>query len=605
MANKFSKFSALALLAVLGLTACESDDIVAEMSTYDDALVEKVDGSPIDIYNNCLDTIYDAYRKGALASDVLDQVLYNYSISVLGRYNKSCGTAGDNEVTLTEVITKSDAEIKAFIDAHKAYQSMENGERKADAFAEEKARLLAKVATINDRVAEKMYSKISSGSYSERNRFSEEKFLRSLGSAMKNVEKTFTAANTYENVLLSPSVEPKDVFAHFLHKENYSNEEKGYNYIEEEIIPEIYVELLNEQYILDKSYTSLGRSYARKVNVLKISKNSDYDLADVEMMNYFINSMVSATPKGAEDADITDLANSVNGVGLEDFKAISTAWTGVLGDSSDPISAKAEAALTYVVSKGAMKKVDSDPTNVYYEGTDYGAVMKEYAKVADVTNIKTEDNDAWNSFTNSGKYPVATGLQIKKDEVALKDYVTNGWFSKSELSDLPSAIRTQLFDTNLANEIDRATDRFAYDGANWVSSKANDNEATPNVCKINGSYFLKKSTTEGSTKDSDNSDILFSDSGAYYVVQIEYAISPAKFNRTVDVSKLRETASKPYATDLMEANINEVNKIIAKEDSVVKLSKQYWLEQMSIEYHDTVIYDYFKTNYPDLFEDED
>jgi len=88
-------------------------------------------------------------------------------------------------------------------------------------------------------------------------------------------------------------------------------------------------------------------------------------------------------------------------------------------------------------------------------------------------------------------------------------------------------------------------------------------------------------------------DILFNVNNTFYVVQIEEAISASKLAKESTV----------YKSEDKEAIINEVAKVIAKDESYKTLSTKHWLENCKLKYHDSVVYDYFKTNYPELFED--
>ena len=87
MSNNIKKFVAVALLSVIGLAAC-SKDVQAKPSDYDDSLITFKTDSKDEIYHNLVSIIEDAYRDGSLPSAVLDRVLYTYSVSVFGRYNK-------------------------------------------------------------------------------------------------------------------------------------------------------------------------------------------------------------------------------------------------------------------------------------------------------------------------------------------------------------------------------------------------------------------------------------------------------------------------------------------------------------------------------------
>ena len=53
----------------------------------------------------------------------------------------------------------------------------------------------------------------------------------------------------------------------------------------------------------------------------------------------------------------------------------------------------------------------------------------------------------------------------------------------------------------------------------------------------------------------------------------------------------------------LETYVNEIVEIVGGNDTYQTLSKKHWLEKMDLNYHDTVVYEYFKTNFPDLFED--
>ena len=141
MRKNVIKFTAIALLSAFALTACD-DDIVAKPTGYDD-------NSPIvtnvgDIYNNDFKDIYDSIRDGNLASDVLDELLYQYSVGVFGNYNKvtaaKISAKKDSKVsegiTLKEAVAsaKSADHTKAneFIKAHEAFWTKNNDGKRID-----------------------------------------------------------------------------------------------------------------------------------------------------------------------------------------------------------------------------------------------------------------------------------------------------------------------------------------------------------------------------------------------------------------------------------------------------------------------------------------
>lgn len=606
--KKFNKVLALSLLATLGLVGCSSD-IHAKPSDYDDNILSYPDNSE-DIYHNMVSIVEDAYRDGSLASHVLDEVLYQYSVSVFGRYNRISKpyNLGENEITLKEayvdikVNNTNPTVARRFIDEHKAYWTTNNeGERLTtdEAKASELARVKAKWQTIEDRISIELYNTITAGSYSTRGNFSEKRYLIELRSNMSKVKNPYLNTTvTYEEedkLVFTPDVKDTEVFTGewvdgsgntqhgYLHRENYQDprafdlnaatetKDAEVKYIEEEIIPTIYRSLLVEQYLLDESYNTLGRSYARKVNVLAIKTNANNDKAANYLMKYFVRNVISGSKNDT-------------GVTLEDMK-----------DASDAMKGVSALDRTYLgnvnaVYPGAFTFVNTGTANEYAIGTDYGDMMKDYEKIT--TDINTTDSAVESDFTGSYTYPIEVGKQIKENDIKAKDYTTDGWYIKNGgLTTLPDTIRTRLFNIGVANVLDSASvvDRFA-----TATYTVPENESNL-VAKINGKYYLKVASKQSDAPSTD--DILFYDnsSSTYYVVQIEEAIS---------ASKLAKEAENPvYSTDAKEEIINEVAKVIASDDTYRTLSTKHWLEQACIKYHDTVVYEYFKTNYPELFED--
>ena len=350
MRKNILKVSAIALLSTFALASC-SDDIIAKPKAYDDknSPVVTVTGYDGTIYNNNFKDIYDAYRDGNLAQDVLNELLYQYSISVFGNYNKVTAKEGSEEITLKEAVNsyKNGDKKKAddFIKAHSAYWTKNKaGHRVDDANKEvaddaapsesEYARLNQKWETIEKRIAEKLYSAISGGSYSERNVFKEEKYLRSLAADIENNVRALTGAELFEGVLTA-DVEDYEVFKDqaeniegnpdfILHRANYQSnaaldqaEEKTQDatYVEDKLIPDIYRQLLVEQYILDESYDTLGRTSARHISVLSITEDSKYIGKAEDLMKKFVNNYIFNK----------DRADAIT---LDSFKTVSEAWIG-------------------------------------------------------------------------------------------------------------------------------------------------------------------------------------------------------------------------------------------------------------------------------------
>lgn len=611
MLNKgVKKVLAVALLSVIGLAAC-SKDIQAKPKDYENKLLTFSNND--EVYHNAVKYIEDAYRDGALASAVLDEVLYQYSVSVFGRYNRVAEpfNLGSDEITLKEAYIDSirndyvDGEnttARKFINSHKAYWSTTNEKDKdgnpvrdtsAQGKANELLRLQAKWNAIEERIARKLYEDISGGSYdNNRKYFSEKKYLASLRSQLKKVANPYDNATVmYEEsdkIVITPDVKEEDVFkaTGYLHRDNYQDP-KSYDehsatesrtgenavtitYVEDDIIPAIYRNLLVEQYLFDEAYNNLGRSYARKVNVLTISTNNNNDKAANYLMQYFVREKIAKQE-----------------VTLADFNAVSAAYKGVTAE------AQAYLANVNTAYPGAFPKEQltyKGTTYDYYVGTDFGDMMTEFGKIKD--DINTSDATSESDFTGGYTYTADVGKEIKENGIRKNDYVTDGWYIKDGgLSDLPDDIKTRLFNIGVANVVDSDQAERTPDAQGHQVPAPEESKL---VAKINGKYYLKVASKEASADAEE--DILFYENGKYYVIQIEEAVSSSKLDK-------KSTKYADVNKDA-EAIKNEVARVIGSNEKYQTLSTKHWLEQAKIKYHDSKVYDYFKENYPDLFEDD-
>ena len=628
--NNVIKFAAIALLSAFALTACD-DDIMAKPTGYDDnSPVVNIDGFSGTVYNNNFQDIYDSIRTGTLPSDVLDQLLYQFSASVFGNYNAvtaskisdnkfgettlKAAVAGltFNEVDGEKVLTGGNDVAKAFIKSHKAYwtvnkagKRVDDNNKEVDENAEptlgEYSRLYNKWKTIEKRIAEKMYAQISGGSYSERNVFEEERYLRSLAVSIENNVAALNATTPLFKGVLTSAVEDYDVFNeksevlgggedYILHRENYQSNaaldqtetaDQDATYVEDKLIPDIYRQLLVEQYILDESYDTLGRTSARHVSVLSISKNTNYSKGAVNLMNTFVKNVIFDNNRADE-------------IDLDTFKMVSNAWIGAFMNDANYASTEEynlmnTAVPEYLVTTGS---------NPYFQGTAYGDMMEEIEKIN--ANPAISENES--SYTGSNTYTVEKGKEIKTRELQLKDYTSTGWYVKSgSIAALPDSIKNQLFDINVANALnDEECVEYSYDEteAAWKTNETNDNrESLINVVgKIKGQYFLRNTTRiKGNPVEN---DILFENDGTYYIVLVEDAI------RSKNLNKENYQEATAEELDTLETYINEIVQIVADNDTYKTLSKKHWLEEMDLKFHDTTVYDYFKSNFPELFEDD-
>ena len=641
--NNVIKFTALALLSGFALTAC-NDDIIAKPTGYDDnSPVVTIDGYNGTVENNEFTDIYDSIRAGNVASDVLDELLYQYATSVFGNYNTVTASKISHnefgEITLKKAVKSlagDKADAKAFILSHKAYWTTNSsGKRVNDNYEEvaddaepstsEYTRLQSKWDAIEKRIAKKLYSEISGGSYSEENVFEEIKYLRSLANSIENNVITITDAvkdAAFKGVLTS-KVEDYEIFTkksakldntedYILHREYYQSsaaeddgatlpENQDATYVEDKLIPDIYRQLLVEQYLLDESYDTLGRTSARQIDVISISKNSNYAKGANDLMNYFVKNEIF-------NKDRTEK------IDLDSFKTVSNAWIGAFMSDPDmsayialPEASRATSTLISDEAKAQFALMENAlpaeylsneaGAKPYFKGTAYGDMMEKIEKIND--NPKLSENES--DFTGSNSYTVEIGKEIKTRELELQDHTFTGWYIKSVgVSGLPDDIKNQLFDINVSNAVGFGEDcvEYSYDTtANaWTTNEkgAKAGSLINVVGKINDQYFLRNTTR---IKDNPvENDILFEKDGTYYVVLVRDAI------RSKTLDKKNFTGKTPAQLAELETYIDEIVQIVANNDTYKNLAKKHWLEEMNIKYHDSKVYDYFKSNFPELFD---
>jgi len=302
--------------------------------------------------------------------------------------------------------------------------------------------------------------------------------------------------------------------------------------------------------------------------------------------NYFADAANGKDRSFLRAPNADKISASTNKVSKADFVNLSNAVKGFEADNYDLFE------MAHQVNS-PIKATASNPH--YYEGTEYGSVLEDYEDIY-------KDSSVYNTFSGSGKYSTETGLKMKNDEVAISSHVKSGWFVKEDLSGYPFA--DSLFNLQVSVALDAIKveegeivedgyDRYYFDKdlSEWVLG-GRERDYNKYVCCINGSYFLKN--TKNDSKDPQR-DIVFRNGGKYYIVQIMDAVSTSKVN---------ENSASCYDALKLEEVKTEILKIIGITGSYASSAKEYYLEKMNIKYHDQDVYDYFKENYPDLFEDD-
>ena len=149
---------------------------------------------------------------------------------------------------------------------------------------------------------------------------------------------------------------------------------------------------------------------------------------------------------------------------------------------------------------------------------------------------------------------------------------------------MPDNIKNRLFNLSVATgkNVKDAASVITNDGTGVKVSDGN-----KYVAKYGNNYYLRNSTLYVNQKDFES--ILFHDTNShtYYIINIEEAVSANFMND--------DATKKNYALRI------DVASLLSSTDTNITLSKEHWLEKCDISFHDQSVYDYFESNFPDLF----
>lgn len=557
--NKNAIAVSVLALSMLVASAC-GDTIKAKPTFYDTPIVD-TDNT---ITHNLMSVIYDALSGSASNSEkVLNAVIDYLAEEYFGNYQ-----------TAKELSAKTASDAKSFMDAHKFYSS------DTSSTDEEKfQKLCSFVQDMEKRVREAYYEEAKGDTYSYRKLFNEENYVQQLRSQMYDIVNLPAGEQWYKDVLVTEDY--KTDLTGCLHIGQYEDYTNRY------FVKKFYRSRLIEQYMYDENYSLLGRSYARKINYVAISDNSDYAGSAKKLMAAFSDQYI--------EADLP--VNSI------DLSILTEAWNGI-SDENWNLSLEAQALLD---AAGFEKKTISYDmrgvtlTKDVYPATKFGSLLEKYSKITDDRNTTKNDID----FTNNNSYPKEIGLQIKIRDILLNDYTVDGWFNKNGSSELPSDVQKRLFDIKVANAVDHMGVTQSEDGAVTAEAKTVEYQSGDYVMKKNGNYWLVAS---GSQKiDISKYKYIIYSNSTYYMVQVNEAVSTSKLSVSEDninnYAHLRSGQSIHAENSSFTVSIaNEVAKLYASKDVYKNDAYSKYIESSNIIYYDQVIYDYFKTTFPELFD---
>ena len=558
------KATAIALTAVF-LVGCT--EITISPTDNDDEILA---GLVTELEKNVNSVVYDALRDGGnLTQRTLEDVMFHIAEDRLGNYQDLVDSEDADDVALLEKIQR--------------------------------------------RINVKMYDLIASGQFETRNLFSEKRFALSIekqlyilndGNPIPEdswvVDFVFPPRNT-------EAIESGKILEEAININYYLD------FILNNLIPKIYRELLVESYLIEEDYSSLGRSYARKVNYVALKVSSEYP----EGVKYLMDTFIEQYILGEKIADGDPL------------ELLARAWRGV--DTSE--GAK-DRDFTFSIDSPEYQLLDD--AGLIGEGvyrTLYGEILERFSKIIP-ENSSLTDKSIESEFTGNGQYTPEIGLAIRRNELIKRDFTTDGWHVKNGgLGSLPASIRDRVFNIGVANAIDRIDDQLRIKGSwqvnatytigdfvtyNGKSYRAiqttsagtiptNDNffsEASPQISdflkKINGvSYLIPQSSQQN---DKRNFLLYDANSTTYYIVQVLEAVNTTKMNKSTSQTNYDALLNDDGKKRTLIAG--EIARIFGVREASINASNLYWLKSADLKFHDQTIYDFFKERFPTLYDED-
>lgn len=525
--KKFNKILTLSLASLL-LFAC--DDIAAEPSPVvnGDNLIQ-INGNS-DFYKNDFEALLESLNSsGSSSNTIMTKIINNISKDVVSKFYN---------ITIEEF----NAVLENVKDTLANKPTIE--------LTNENAKTLKEI--IIDEVKDTMISKVNTGSYSVDNLFNETKLVNELKSSLYKIE----GSTLNKDYLITPDSTYEEIF-----KADYSD------YIERNIYPDILQNLLTSVYLFENNYTSLGRAYGRDVKYIKLETISTHkDSVPVLINSYFTSFLNDSLP--TENFDLNSLARIYKGV----YNL----------DTPDQVE---QNEIQFIETSGITTRQDVVDEELTKVGT-FDSETNEYIIHTDTSKL---DTNLLSTYTGSYTYPVSYGKELKDRELATLDIVVDDGIAISDggVSDLPTDIRSRIFNTNIKNNIQTLTSR-QNKTINVLTPKN-----TPNTSEGDTDYYLNKFAHYDSS------------TSAYYIVLVDsyYSIDLLKSGNPDLYNKKDDEAKIEFSQETKDAAL-EIARLLSTKTSNQKKAIIHYLEEYGMTFGDQSFYDYIESTYPDVLEDD-
>lgn len=557
-----------AVLSVLcaGTMLAGCDDVVAtpDSSFYNEVIMT---GNTSTITNNTMKRIYDAVvtEGDTNSAKVLNNILLIYSESIFGKFY---GTDG-----LREAVKNGD--ISKFTDKT-AYPVFDGSAKKVMAF----------YYMVYDKIEESFLSYIKNSSYQERSIFHEKKFYD-------------TQVKAYYKLAAVTDYKVKQVVGDIRITDHYEGSTETIdgvyfsdlfttyeNYIQDQLIPDIYRTMLVSQYLYEENYLALGNSYARKVDYIKLAEGTkDY-----------VSNLVRAYTK-----DVIAAGKDMKKYGFDFLGNLYKGTVSVLDADQQALAETIYNDANWTATTYNYQDGTTAVTRTVRNETTLGGYLTDFMKLYNSHDRQTEAEveTIRKTFTNSGAYSILTGLHIQEQSLIATDETTNNWYTTGAIDALPTDYSKRLFKGPVAsNGVDKGYDEAT---KSYKDTDLSNLTGTVYGAYVKNNYYLVSKNPQSG----DAYPYIIKDGTNFYLVMVNEAVNASKLGSTTTENydgMAAHTSDALYGGIYTEYIARQVAYNMASSETYKSSSNQHWVEKMAINYHDTTIYNYFKKTFPDLFD---
>lgn len=432
---------------------------------------------------------------------------------------------------------------------------------------------------VDARSKKSMADVAKGGSYSKENLFIEKKYAQYLTETYNYIDSSIVNDADKNGKFILPTYEYDDIFS-----STKSMQDAYAKYRNKETDDDIKINYLVAEYIYNRTYSSIGNSNARKVQIISLTDRSDDPGAAKKLLNAYIEDYIKG---GKKDDGFKILArlwkgitkSAANSIVSQDIATDQTRYDDSIILTNEEETWLRTNGILPAAASDAASTLKSDSTSA---STLTGKVLKDKKKIEDgIDNYYRADLSLESEYTGSGAYSYQKGLRKALDDIAAKNLVTQGiYLQKDGISGIPDELKDRIFSPRI------------------TTSKANIELMKTGVSKDitviepDGYRYL----TFANAPSGSNDEIIYYDASSktYYLTRLLDVVDTNALSKTSTTSIYSDPAQKEQIAREVAYCLSTTGNY--KNDAIV-----YWLSRTKFKYYDEDFLTYIKDNYKDVF----